>query len=147
MPYASFAQEEGEDKHGKPTKHRSQKAIMNGLASPEILKGSTASIHVLQWQSVTDKKVCSSTLMSEAHAMSTGIDSGDRLRAVILCIREQLDTASWEHSINSKTQHLWLSDCNRLVTHSHNPTGSKMEHVRLCIDIPGLRQCLWSDPT
>ena len=35
----------------------------------EILEDDEADIHIINWQSVTDKKVCNSTLMAEAHAM------------------------------------------------------------------------------
>ena len=43
-------------------------------------------------------------------------------------------------------QHLWLSDCNSLVTHLHNVNDTRLENVRVSIDIATLRQRLWTDP-
>ena len=40
-------------------------------------------------------------------------------------------------------RHLWLSDCESLVSYLKNPTNQRMENVRLSIDIQGLKQLLW----
>ena len=40
-------------------------------------------------------------------------------------------------------RHLWLSDCESLVSHLKNPKNERMENVRLSIDIQGLKQLLW----
>ena len=39
-------------------------------------------------------------------------------------------------------RHLWLSDCESLVSHLKNPKNQRMENVRLSIDIQGLKQML-----
>ena len=80
---ASFANETEIDSQGREKRHRSQKAIVNALCSPDILNGTEADLHIIHWQSVTDKRVCTSTLQAEAHAMMSGTDLGDRFRAII----------------------------------------------------------------
>jgi hypothetical protein len=40
-------------------------------------------------------------------------------------------------------RHLWLTDCESLVSHLKNPKSERMENVRLSIDIQGLKQLLW----
>ena len=40
-------------------------------------------------------------------------------------------------------RHLWLTDCESLVSHLQNPKNERMENVRLSIDIQGLKQLLW----
>ena len=40
-------------------------------------------------------------------------------------------------------RHMWLSDCESLVSHLKNPLNQRMENVRLSIDIQGLKQLLW----
>ena len=40
-------------------------------------------------------------------------------------------------------RHLWLSDCESLVSHLKNPKSERLENVRLSIDIQGLKQMLW----
>ena len=40
-------------------------------------------------------------------------------------------------------RHLWLSDCESLVSHLKNPKNERLENVRLSIDIQGLKQLLW----
>ena len=43
-------------------------------------------------------------------------------------------------------KHVWLSDCNSLVSHLHNACDARLENTRLSIDISALRQRLWLDP-
>ena len=40
-------------------------------------------------------------------------------------------------------RHLWLSDCERLVSQMLNPKSERLENVRLSIDIQSLKQLLW----
>ena len=95
---------------------------------------------------MTDKKVCNSTLMAEAHAMISGTDLGDKFRAIINSMRGELDLYEWENSNNrNPMRHLWLSDCSSLVSHLKNPIETKLENTRLSIDMAALRQRLWAD--
>jgi light-regulated signal transduction histidine kinase (bacteriophytochrome) len=40
--------------------------------------------------------------------------------------------------------HLWLSDCESLVSHLKNPKDERLENTRLSIDVQGLKQLLWT---
>ena len=69
---------------------------------------------------------------------------GDRLRAIIADCRGKLpDLRNWHEVSSKEMRHLWLSDCESLVSHLKNPTNQRMENVRLSIDIQGLKQLLW----
>ena len=40
-------------------------------------------------------------------------------------------------------RHLWLTDCESLVSHLRNPKNERMENVRFPFDIQGRKQLLW----
>ena len=69
---------------------------------------------------------------------------GDRLRAIIADLRGELpDIRLWQEVSARTMRHLWLSDCESLVSHLKNPKNESLENVRLSIDIQGLKQFLW----
>jgi hypothetical protein len=114
------------------------------LVDPDILSKETAGSHIWTWRSLTDKRVCRATLQGEAHGMLSGTEMGDRLRAIIADCKGALpDVREWQQVSSSIMRHLWLSDCESLVSHLKNPKTQKMENVRLSIDIQGLKQMLW----
>jgi hypothetical protein len=141
---ASFAQETVIEHDGKEKPHRTQKAFMNLLVDPAILTNSEAGCHVWAWRSLTDKRVCRATLQGEAHGMLSGTEMGDRLRAIMADCKGLLpDVREWQKVSSQTMRHLWLSDCESLVSHLKNPKNERMENVRLSIDIQGLKQMLW----
>ena len=141
---ASFAQETVIEPNGNIKPHRTQKAYMNLLVDPEICKKETAGCHIWAWRSLTDKRVCRATLQGEAHGMLSGTEMGDRLRAIIADCKGLLpDVREWESVSSATMRHLWLSDCESLVSHLKNPKHERLENVRLSIDIQGLKQLLW----
>ena len=72
---------------------------------------------------------------------------GDRLRAIIADAKRYLtDLRDWQIVSSQLMRHLWLSDCESLVSHLHNPKNERLENVRLSIDIQGLKQMLWEKP-
>merc|ERR1712139_170942 len=103
-----------------------------------------ASCHIIGWSSTTDKRVASSTMQAEGHAMITGTDQGDRLRCAIASAYRMLDQHKWERSAAKVMPHLWLSDCNALVSHVLNPKDEKLENTRLSLDIAMIKQRLWT---
>ena len=69
---------------------------------------------------------------------------GDRLREIICdCKGYITDMREWLRTCSEKMRHLWLTDCESLVSHLQNPKNERMENVRLSIDIQGLKQLLW----
>ena len=119
---------------------------MNLLVDPTILFKDVAKCHVISYASTTDKRVCSSTLQAESHAMISGTDQGDKLRAIITECKGTLDLKHWETSSAGTMPHLWLSDCESLVSHLKNPKDERLENTRLSIDVQGLKQLLWTSP-
>ena len=76
--------------------------------------------------------------------MLSGTEMGDRLRAIVCDCKGRLDDIRDWQKIGSQTiRHLWLTDCESLVSQLKNPKNERMENVRLCIDIQGLKQMLW----
>ena len=75
--------------------------------------------------------------------MIGGADECYRLRAAIADLRGQLDRRDWETSSAKVMKHLWLSDCEDLVSHLHNPVFKTVADKRLSIDIARLRQMIW----
>ena len=83
-------------------------------------------------------------MQGEAHGMLSGTEMGDRLRAIIADCKGKLpDVREWQEVSSKVMRHLWLSDCESLVSHLKNPKSQRMENVRLSIDIQGLKQMLW----
>ena len=139
-----FAQETVIEADGKVKPHRTQKAFMNLLVDPSITKNNEAGCHVWAWRSLTDKRVCRATLQGEAHGLLSGTEMGDRLRAIVADLRGFLpDIRNWQDVSSKVMRHLWLSDCESLVSHLKNPKNERMENVGLSIDIQGLKQILW----
>ena len=78
--------------------------------------------------------------------MLSGTEMGDRLRAIICACRGFLhDVRDWQSVGSEKMRHLWLSDCESLVSHLKNPKNERLENVRLSIDLQGLKQMLWEE--
>ena len=141
---ASFAQETIVEANGKTKPHRTQKAFMILLVDPSIVHNPTAGCHIWSWRSLTDKRVCRATLQGEAHGLLSGTEAGDRLRAIIADLRGKLpDMKTWYQDSAKIMRHMWLSDCESLVSHMKNPKNERLENVRLSIDIQGLKSMLW----
>jgi len=141
---ASFANETVYEADGTMKPHRTQKAFMVLLVDPKILTQDEATCYIWCWRSLTDKRVCRATLQGEAHGLISGTESGDRLRAIICDCKGQMpDLRDWQSASNQCMRHLWLSDCESLVSHLKNPKNERLENVRLSIDIQGLKQMLW----
>ena len=141
---ASFCQETVIEPSGNEKPHRSQKAFMVMLVDPDILTKEEAGCHIWGWRSLTDKRVCRATLQAEAHGMISGEEMGSRLRAIMADCKGLIpDLKDWERASQESMRHLWLSDCESLVSHLKNPKNEKLENVRLSIDIQGLKQVLW----
>ena len=43
-------------------------------------------------------------------------------------------------------RHIWMSDCESLVSHLKNPRNERLDNVKLSIDIQGLKTMLWEKP-
>ena len=76
--------------------------------------------------------------------MLSGTEMGDRLRAIVCDCRGFMpEIRDWQSVSTQTLRHLWLSDCESLVSHLKNPKNERLENVRLSIDTQGLKQMLW----
>ena len=95
-----------------------------------------AGAHLWSWKSFHDKRVCRATLQGEAHGLLSGAEAGDRLTAIICDLKGCLpDMRNWQQVCSENMRHIWLSDCESLVSHLKNPKNERLENVRLPIDI------------
>ena len=66
------------------------------------------------------------------------------MRAIIADLKGEVDDVRhWLDAANKTMRHLWLSDCESLVSHLKNPKSERLENVRLSIDLQSLKQLLW----
>ena len=102
MSDACFCQETGH--HGDFTQNvRSQQAYITALASGEPLIADQMVIHPLCWSSTRIRRVCRSTWMAEAIALSFGVEHGLRLRAA------RVDTNHTVHQFDMQQKHFFAN--------------------------------------
>ena len=71
---------------------------------------------------------------------------GDRLRAIIAdCCGQIGDMRNWQEDNAKFMRHIWMSDCESLVSNLKNPKNERLENARLSIDIQGLTTMLWEN--
>ena len=120
------------------------------LANVEQMKDENVYIyHVLPlgFSSTTIKRVCRSTLQAETYSLQSGIESGDKIRALIAetkgCLRSRKD---WESVMRSCVPHLQFSDCRSLCDHLDAETLAKVSDKRLGIELAAIHENLWQGP-
>ena len=139
---ASFANVEiGLENRREPL--HSQQGMFHFLASPEIVDGMQCTVHPIGYSSTSIRRVCRATMQTETYALQHGVESGLRLRAVIVEARGLLDLRSWETSAAAQMRHLWLSDCRSLVDHLKKAHFTLPTDKRLAVELLALRQLLW----
>ena len=92
---ASFCQEQ-DQLDGITQNFKSQQACITALALGNALNAEKMLVHSLRWSSMRIRRVCRSTLMSEAYALSNAVEHGVRTRATIVDVRGQLNIREWE---------------------------------------------------
>ena len=106
---ASFCQEQ--DQHDGITKNfKSQQACITALAPGNALNVEKMLIHPLSWSSTRIRRVCRSTLMAEAYALSNTVEHGLRTRATIVDMRGQLNIRQWEETGSAAMGPVWFTD-------------------------------------
>ena len=53
------------------------------------------------------------------------------------------DMRNWQEDSAKFMRHIWMSDCESLVSHLKNPKNERLDYVRLSIDIQGLKTMPW----
>ena len=135
---ASFSNEPG---------YKSQQGRSHFLTSAKDLKDEAVTAYrALPIASTTMKRVCRSTLQAEAYALQSGIESGDRIRALIAETNGAFDDLrNWEKPARRAVPQLLLSDCRSLVEHLNSEIPAKISDKRLGIEMAAIRQQLWTD--
>ena len=87
------------------------------------------------------------TLQAKTYSLQSGIESGDKIRALIAetkgCLRNRKD---WEPVMRSCVPHLQYSDCRSLCDHLDTETLAKVSYKRLGIELAAIHENLWQGP-
>ena len=97
---ARFCQEQ-EQLDGITENFKSQQACISALAPGNAFNAEKMLIHPLTWSSTRIRRVCRSTLMAEAYALSIAVDNGLRTRAIIVDMRGLLKISQWEETASA----------------------------------------------
>ena len=140
---ASFCQEQ-EQLDGITRNSKAQQAGITALAPGDALNAEKMLIHLLSWSS-SIRRVCRSTLMAEAYALSNAVEHGLRTRAAIVDVRGQLNIRQWEETASAAMGHVWFTDCESLFAHLVFPYTKQVDNKRLAIDFSALKQLIWDN--
>ena len=132
---ASFCEEQ-EQLDGITQNFKSQEACITAQALGNALNAEKMLIHPLSWGSTRNRRVCRSTLMVEAHALSYAVGHGLRTRATIVDMRGQLNTRQWEEKASAAMGHVWFADLTNT---------KQVDNKRLAIDLSALKQLIWEN--
>ena len=141
---ASFCQEQ-DLFDGVTQNFKSQQACITALEPGDPLNAVKMLIHLLSWSSTRTRRVCGSTLMAEAYALSNAVEHGLRTRATIVDIRGQLNICEWEETASAAKGHVWFADCESLFSHFISPNTKQVDNKRLAIALSALKQLIWDN--
>ena len=96
----SFCQEQ-EQFDGITQNFKSQQARITALARGNALNAEKMFFHHLSWNLTRIRRVCRSTLMAEASALSIAVEHGLRTRAIIVDMRGRLNIRQWEDTTSA----------------------------------------------
>ena len=111
------------------------------LALGDALKAEKMLIHPLSWSTTRIRRVCRSTLMAEAYALSNAVDHGLRTRATIVGMKGQLKIPQWEETASAAMGHVWFVDCESVIS----PNTKQIDDKRPAIDLSALKQLIWDN--
>ena len=125
--------------------YRSQGGRLNILATSELESGEQCHFHLISWSSHVIKRVVRSTLQGESYALQNGVESGDIIRAAIAYMYGVIGR-DWEADAAAFMKHVWVSDCESVVSALQRPVLGKIQDKRLGIELAAMRQSLWRTP-
>lgn len=150
MTDASHAAELCVAENGQKQGHRSQggRFLLLGDKVPDL--GHEARCHIIEWQSLTLKRVCRSTLQAEVLSSMTGSEAGQQVRALLYSLVQPrgLEDRGFQWKIDAADSKLlaWMSDCRSYIEYMSSLAPSTVSDKRLAIDMTCLRQELWRRP-
>ena len=133
---ASFCQEQ-EQVDGITRNFKSQQACITALAPENAMNAERMLMNLLSWSSTRIRRVCRSTLMAEAYALSNAVEHGLRTRAAIVDMRGQLNIRQWEETASAAMGNIWFTDCESFfahlmsvdITHQHFTHNRHIAHI------------------
>ena len=100
----------------------------------------------LSFSSTTIRRVCRSTLQAETYALQNGLETGDKLRGVLVEIKGQIRSMkTWELDVRSCVPHLSMTDCRSLSDHLASEILAKVSDKRLGIELQSIHESFWSE--
>ena len=138
---ASFANEPG---------RKSQQGRCHFLAPIDQLKNPEQTefdVYPISFSSTTIKRVCRATLQCETYALQHSMESGDRIRALLVEMTGKIPERmrNWEDICREQCPQLSMSDCMSLVKHLNAPIMARCQDKRLEIEMKAIRQSLRDD--
>ena len=138
---ASFAGEDG---------HKSQQGrVVHFVIDHDGAKNDHCNTYralIVAFSSTTIRRVCRSTLQAETYSLQNGLESGDKLRAVLAelngCIRSK---KSWKADSREFIAHLAMTDCRSLADHLNQEILARTTDKRLGIELSAIHEGLWVD--
>ena len=95
-------------------------------------------IHPLSWSSARIRRVCRSTLLAEAYALSNAVEHGLRIRATIVDMGGLLNIRQWEETASAVMGHVWFADRESIFARLVSPNTKQVDNKRLAIDLSPL---------
>ena len=140
---ASFCQEQ--EPLDKITENfKSQQACITALALGNALNAEKMLIHPLSWITTRIRRVCCSTLMAEACALSNAVEHGLRTRGIIFDMRGRLNVRQWEETASAAMGHVWFTDCESLCAFGFSQYKTSRQQTfcerLVCFETTHLRQ-------
>ena len=138
---ASFANEPG---------RKSQQGRCHFLAPIDQLKNPEQTefdVYPISFSSTTIKRVCRATLQCETYSLQHSMESGDRIRALLVEMTGKIPVRmrNWEDICREQCPQLSMSDCMSLVKHLNAPIMARCQDKRLEIEMKAIRQSLRDD--
>ena len=112
--------------------YRSQGGRLNVLATQDLAEGEQCHFHLISWASHVIKRVVRSTLQGEAYELQGGVESGDIIRAAVAYMFKVVGR-DWEADAAAFMKHIWVSDCDSVVSALNRSVLGKIQDKRLGI--------------
>jgi hypothetical protein len=120
---------------------RIQQGYVLCLGEPGVETGKEIGCYLMEWRSVTEKRVCENTLAAETYSLATAVQAADWMKALLEETRcRDFQVARWEEYVVRRRSH-WLIDAKSVQDHLVRDTGCPSDK-RLGIAAASLRQLL-----
>ena len=135
---ASSCQEQ-EQIDGVTQNFKSQQSCITTLAPGNALNAVKMLIHPLSWSSTRIRRVCRSTLMAEAYALSKAVEHVLRTGATIVDMRGLLNSRQWEETVSA----VMVCRLRKPLFSSDTTEFQTGRQQALAFDLSALKQLIW----